>query len=363
MRDNTVQNNLPTTLVQNTTIFKTWAVTGTELTKIGAYVSGEDWEGILTGAFANTLSLFLAPMVFPFSLTRLSDEIADSDVVVGWFDVGARGRALSYFSKKALEYRIDMNELTPAGNFLDHEPYSKYSLYIPFVGDVPLFYKDIAGCTIFLRYFVDALSGIALAEVSAEREGFSNIIFSQSCQLAVPIPMSQDSTKSDLLRGTVSAALSALTRGALNLGGEKVTWNTTETNRVRSANTGRLVKGSETKKTSTQISEGQPWQASAVNGLQSVLFQETGSSSLSGTASAVSSFFTATTPYIKRLRPNIVNVENYGRYNGFACMEETLLGDHTGYCEVFSVHLDGFENATTDELSQIERLLKSGVIL
>lgn len=362
MRDNTTPNTLPATLVQNTTMFKTWAVTGEALATISGYASGADLESIIVGAFTNTLSLFMPPMVFPFSLLRLSESPTDSDVTIGYFDVGAQGRVLNYYNRKVIEYSIDMSTLTPENNFLDYEPYTTYFMYVPFIGDVPLKYKDIDGCRLLLRYYVDVLSGIALAEISAKKDNYDNIIFSHSCQLGVPVPMSESSVASDLLRGTLSSVVGGLSSMAGTSGAGKVT-TTTERVSKRNPETGRLNVSEKTERQVSTSSTDTGSASAVASGLQNVLYQDSGTATLHGTASAVASFFTNTTPYIKRLRPNIVDVENYGHYNGYACMEETSLGDHTGYCEVYSVHLDGFGGATAEELAQIERLLKSGVIL
>ena len=48
---------------------------------------------------------------------------------------------------------------------------------------------------------------------------------------------------------------------------------------------------------------------------------------------------------------------------GYPCKQTLQLSTLTGYCEVGSIHLEGFDTATSEEKSQIENLLKSGVIL
>lgn len=64
---------------------------------------------------------------------------------------------------------IDVNEYF--GNFLDYNPYTKASLYLPYIGIVQLDIDDIMGkhSNIVVKYTVDLLSGSCIAQVKITR--------------------------------------------------------------------------------------------------------------------------------------------------------------------------------------------------
>lgn len=67
-------------------------------------------------------------------------------------------------------------------------------------------------------------------------------------------------------------------------------------------------------------------------------------------------------PYIIMTLPTLSLPENYGHYYGYPANYTDTLGNLSGFTQVSDVHLDGF-TCTKDELDEIERLLKEGVIL
>ena len=66
-------------------------------------------------------------------------------------------------------------------------------------------------------------------------------------------------------------------------------------------------------------------------------------------------------PFIILSRPIQSLAENYNTYRGFVSNIAMTLGDCTGYTEVEEIHLENI-SATENEISEIEDLLKSGVI-
>lgn len=52
------------------------------------------------------------------------------------------------------------------GDFRDYEPYSRYVLYLPFIGNVELRAEDIVGRTMYIHYKIDFLGDTALVSVS-----------------------------------------------------------------------------------------------------------------------------------------------------------------------------------------------------
>lgn len=55
------------------------------------------------------------------------------------------------------------------GNFLDYNPYSEASIYLPYIGIVPINIDDIQKSTIHIYYTIDLLSGSCIAQVKVTR--------------------------------------------------------------------------------------------------------------------------------------------------------------------------------------------------
>ena len=67
-------------------------------------------------------------------------------------------------------------------------------------------------------------------------------------------------------------------------------------------------------------------------------------------------------PYLIITRNKPYNPLNYNVYRGYPANTTVKLSNCTGYTEIEEVHLSGF-NATQTEKTEIESLLKGGIIL
>ena len=68
-------------------------------------------------------------------------------------------------------------------------------------------------------------------------------------------------------------------------------------------------------------------------------------------------------PYLIIITPDVIDIPNYAHLIGRPSSYSGKLKELNGYTEVGAVHMDGFPNALSEELDEIESLLKSGVIL
>lgn len=125
--------------------------------------------------------------------------------------------------------------------FMDFNPYSKATIYLPYIGYKELDIDDIRGCVCSLQYHVDLLNGSCVAELSVKRDrrviggnadnGLNNVLYNWSGNLFEFIPISAADYRSFLSAGIsaigagVSTLAGALTNnpaaltGALNLAG------------------------------------------------------------------------------------------------------------------------------------------------
>lgn len=101
------------------------------------------------------------------------------------------------------------------GNFLDYSPYTKYDLYLPYIGYKTINPSDIVNRTLKVAYYTDLTEGRVLAQVWAD----TTMLESYEGQLAYDIPLSSSDGRERAVK-TMQIATSAVgTIGGAAFGG------------------------------------------------------------------------------------------------------------------------------------------------
>ena len=206
------------------------------------------------------------------------------------------------------------------GNVFDYDPYTKVSIFLPFIGIVPLNTADVMRSTVSVKYKVDVITGACLAEVSISRDGGGGILYTYGGSAIVTYPVSSGSYV-----GAVQAALST----AIGIG-------------------------------SAIASGGASLGASAgmvLGGLSHARTQVQHSGQFSGSSGAMG----GKKPYLIVSRPQTRTPSNIGDYKGIPSNAIHKLSSCTGFVKVNEVHVIS-KSAYDNEIQEIESLLKSGVI-
>lgn len=213
--------------------------------------------------------------------------------------------------------------ISPKWNsYLDWSPYHRFSIWLPYIGFRDIDADDIMGRTIELQYVIDLLSGACNAELLCG----ASVLYSWQGQCGAQIPINS-ADWSSMLTGAISLAASAVKLGAsIATGGATAASLATD---IASAGT------------------------SAFNLKPSV--------SRGGTVAGAAGFMAQQTPYIVRTRPELALPDGQAHFIGYPSFTTVSLGAISGYAEVYSVHLHGIP-ATEEELSEIEQILREGVI-
>jgi hypothetical protein len=82
-----------------------------------------------------------------------------------------------------------------------------------------------------------------------------------------------------------------------------------------------------------------------------------------GSAQPAINFYAPQNCYLVITRPNVVIPSTYAHDFGRPCGQTYTLGALNGFTCVDSIHVEGLDFATVDEITEVERLLKQGVIL
>jgi len=229
---------------------------------------------------------------------------------------------------------IDLSEFW--GSYLDYSPYTKLSVYLPFIGVRALNVDDFMNGIISLKYVIDIVSGDCIAFISKTGASSNAVVsdpqiqgvlyqFNGNVSLQVPISAAN-------FAQMYGASISAAVGGVGMLAG---------------AVTGGLsapMAISGIAATAVNVASSKP----------SIL--------RSGAIPSSAGWLGVQKPYLILQRPRQCLPENQNTLTGYPSYITVTIGDVEGYNEFEIIHLENIP-ATEQEKDEIERLLKSGVIL
>lgn len=261
--------------------------------------------------FADPMDAILGLSVVPVSIPSGGS---------GAVSVGNISTGIS-MNKAAQQYiEVDCGSLTIEefwGAYLDYDPYTKFDIYLPYIGTHAIAADDIMNKTISIKYHVDILSGACCAYISAD----NTVIYSFIGQCASSIPISGNDW-TNVINGVMSIAGSV---GSMIATG-----------------------GASAPMAAANIA------STAVNSLKPNVEK-------SGAMSGTGGLLGVQTPYLIKTRPRQALPEMQNSFTGYPSFINESLAALSGYTEIEEIHLDNIA-ATDNEKSEIEALLKSGVI-
>ena len=212
------------------------------------------------------------------------------------------------------------------GSFMDYSPYTKISLYLPYIGIHELSADDIMGGSINVVYNIDCLSGACGCFVKHSTRG---VLYSYNGSCITNVPLTSVSFSQ-----AIQNAVSAVCSGAGIIAG--IATGAAPVTAMSAA--GLLNSAANT----------------AINSKPSV--QRSGS--LGGSAGILS----IQKPYVIIERPNVSVPASVQNYVGQVANITMNLGSCSGFTMVEYVHIEN-STGTSEEVKEIEALLKEGVIL
>lgn len=215
------------------------------------------------------------------------------------------------------------------GAYTDYAPYTQLMLVLPYVGSVQLDTDIYMEKTINVKYHVDIVSGDCIAYIICN--GNVKATYNGNMRFDVPITSADfRQAWSTFLSVTTGAMLGAA--GAAAAGAEAGAMEVTQ-----GASKGRVGKLSQGAGIKPDISmTGQLPSTNGLLGMQK--------------------------PFIQIRRPNLCIPDSQKTIEGYPSLLGASIGSFSGYCEIEEVHLS-IPGAYEEELDEIERLLKEGVIL
>lgn len=210
------------------------------------------------------------------------------------------------------------------GAYLDYNPYTRLQLYLPYIGVCTVSADDIIAKPLSLHYNVDVLSGACVATLMCG----GTVLYNWQGAAAMQIPFTT-LTYGNLLGSVLSVAGAGigLAASAIASGGASLT----------AAVGAATMAGS-----------------AAVNSQKENIGHGGG---VSGTAG----FMGIQTPYFILSRPSLCLPENQNDFIGYPSFTTVKLSSLSGFTRVHEIHLEQIA-ATKDELTELETLLKEGVL-
>ena len=285
-----------------------------ELQQLGQFMWStfdvDNWRKIIANPMDAILGLHIIPVPAVITGTK-SLKVAGIDTTY----------TMSYTTVRYIRRSMGSCDIPKKwGAYLDYNPYTKLSIFLPYIGFKEIDADDVMGKTISLQYIIDILTGACVAELKCG----DTVLYSWSGNCANEVPISSSDW-----RGAISAAVGIA---------------------ATIAATAAVTGGATAPMAASMI---------ASVGANSMNLKPT--ISRSGSISGSAGFIGQQRPYIIRTIPNLVIPADQNKFIGYPSFVTISLGSLTGYNEISSIHLEGIP-ATGAELDELESILKGGVI-
>lgn len=280
--------------------------------------------------FETPIENLISLRCYPFDVKTHSPATVDGGIIVNVVTLKTNGAYLGHITQPM----ISLGSLavpTKFGNFLDYAPFTKIEIYLPYIGFVTLDTNEVIGKTLSIQYAVDYMTGMGTAFVTAD----DVMIYTGEGKIGVDVTLGG--------RNAAEIAKNNLMTGINIAGGIATTAATIATKGV-----GAGVSAGVKALSSTT--------ASAIQGNQGHVTKGSIGTSANG-------FYAPQNAYLIITRPTPAEPTAYASLYGRPSGKTEQLQALTGYTVVDSVHVEGITNGTQAEITEIERLLKSGVIL
>lgn len=290
-------------------LFKIYNPTQAQLNSLGAYLWSDSIIDVLARFLENPMDAIISlHMIYAKPVTNGSQNIK-----LGYLDSGVSSLVVS--NQYVNVYCGVLRVPETYGTVEDYAPYTSISIYLPFIGVRELETNLVMGSKLSVNYSVDVLTGTCLATISVSKDNSSAIMYHFDGNCGIQLPLT-GADKSRLLSGIISAGVGVATGGAV----------------------GGVIGG-------------------LLGGTPKISINKSGNIGSNAGAMDIK------TPYLIITRSKPYRANNYNRFYGIPSNNTVYLGNCFGYTRVKDIHIDSISNATNDEKTMIESLLKSGVVI
>lgn len=298
---------------------------------------------------------------FPMNIDWKGDEVAHP-VLMGTgavfkkqnsddnFELSSINGPQKAFSRAAT-WKLSDSGYNWRGNFLDYAPYTKITMFLPFVGTVELSPEQIASHTnidkaiIYLSAAVDAPSGSITYVVYNQ----NNVVLAEKTgKIAIDLPLSGNDNAAQ-----AQAILEAQFRMGKQILGNSVGVASSVAGNAMNGNLIGALTGAGTSTFNNIISTVETY-------IQNSLAHKQVPVEIGSFGGVLSNIGISQIPYITVYRQKVANPENYGHTTGFLVEGTYLISGLEGFTKCNNVDVSGISQATDKEKAQIKQILESG---
>ena len=299
-------NVIPVTSTASAGLYRMYNPTNSQIKQLGKYLWSKDIFDQLKQIWADPLDAIISLSIFPVQ----PDSNKSANCVLGYNDTNISMKVVSSQFKQINAGSIMV--YPKYNNFLDYDPFTKITIFVPYVGFQDLNVNEVMNSRLTLYYNIDFLSGAFNATLYCDKNNINEVLYQWSGTMNMQIPLSSGNY-SQLLQSVATIATGAAVGGVAGAAG---------------AAAGELLTG----KTDVRTKGG-----------------------ITGCAGALG----AKVPYLIISRP-IRNIpDNYEVTEGYVSKKGGKISDFEGWTIFDNVELN--VNATKEELEEISQLLKEGV--
>lgn len=338
--------------------------TDTQFEELGNYLYGESAKGFFTN-LVDTIGSLGTVKVSDYTINCYQCPVAitadgSKALELGWYPTSL---TMNYTNKMGVVVSLGTVEVPNYyGNALDYK--SRIQIYLPYIGYQDLDPAEVIGKTLNLSYKIEFITGDCVATITIDNKP----MYQFKGNVAYRIPLSQDNF-SDVIQQGISIGANAIGAGIavgsamtpLRTGTSMYNWA------IEQANQG-VIYPAQLETGSQLMNEGVenlPTAQMSLEQLQNKLSTaiNTGTNVPHGSsAGGNTGWYMNQRPFIIIVRPRLSMPANYGHYHGYPSNITSRIGDLSGYTEFSAVHLEGL-TATSNELSELEKVLKGGIII
>ncbi len=318
-----------------------WNPTITEITALYGFLWDSDISTTLKKLFLEPMDAIISLAFFPVDPTNFPEK---RNVSIGHVDTDIQMYAVQ---KQFVDFDFGTLKIDEYyGAAWDYSPYTQASIYLPYIGTQALDIDDVMNGTLHLKYRIDLLSGMcaAMLRVDRSRDGLQAVIYTWQGNCAMQVPITAGSAR-DFLNSIIQLGAMAGVSLAQPLAG---------------AIDASMHKGEENYQSPIM---GNNWinptiaTFSALNVIGQKVRVQRG-----GRVDANAGVMSPQEAYIILNRPVSAIPRGWNEYAGYPSLKIKNLSTQKGYTEVAYIKLNGLE-ATSDEIMELDGMLKGGVIL
>lgn len=357
---------LPTLSATNAGLVTVYVPTSTQLNTFASLLFGRTF----LDAFLNAVTtLFVDPLeaVIGLSIIPVSPTLATSKQVTVAF-IGLTTPDGPLMMQPAASQYVEVNCGTIhvdeySGSALDYAPYSKFHIYLPYIGTRELSTDEIRNKDLRVVYHIDIVSGscVALLEVDG------SVLYQFAGNCATPIPINgRDFSRmvtagiqlaAAFAGGSAGAGVGSVAAGNIRKPADYISTNSSFKTLVKTLDSEEGVMPTANKTAGTGVDAEHLVSATAgvVAGMKPHIQHASG---IGGSAGMLG----VQKPYLIAEIPRQSLAQDYNKFVGYPSNITSVLGDLSGFTQIEMIHLKGIP-CTETELSEIDKMLKSGVIL